>query len=177
MAEELYTREEARSLKIGLWVAFAIFLIVGLTIFARKNVSYSEGGKYYQLLARFNRTDGLLVGDLVRVAGMNVGKVVAARLDDNFKAILTLDIKEGVLLPDDSSASIVSSGLMGAKYIEIEPGGSMDMLPPGGEFSYTQDAMVLEELLDRIVGIGKANRKNASANNKNSNEEKVKETL
>ena len=53
----------------------------------------------------------------------------------------------------------------------------MDMLPPGGEFSYTQDAMVLEELLDRIVGIGKANRKNASANNKNSNEEKVKETL
>ena len=72
---------------------------------------------------------------------------------------MTLEIKDGIELPDDSSASIVSSGLMGPKYIEIEPGGSMDMLPKGGEFAYTQDAMVLEELLDRIVGIGKANRK------------------
>ena len=47
---------------------------------------------------------------------------------------------------------------MGSKYIEIEPGGSEDMLSPGDEFAYTQDAMVIEELLDRIVGIGKANR-------------------
>ena len=49
---------------------------------------------------------------------------------------------------------------MGNKYIEIEPGGSPDYLAPGGEFAYTQDAMVLEELIDRIIGIGKANRKN-----------------
>ena len=69
-----------------------------------------------------------------------------------------MEVKENVQLPDDSSASIVSSGLMGPKYIEIEPGGSFDMIAPGGEFSYTQDAMVIEELLDRIVGIGKANR-------------------
>lgn len=166
MAEELYTKEETRSLKIGLWVAFGILLIAGLTVSARKSISHIDGGKYYQLLARFNRTDGLLVGDLVRVAGMNVGKVVSATLDDNFKAILTLELKESVHLPDDSSASIVSSGLMGAKYIEIEPGGSEDMIPAGGEFAYTQDAMVLEELLDRIVSIGKANRAPASTENK-----------
>ena len=86
--------------------------------------------------------------------------MVDAKLDENFKAIMTLEIKDGILLPDDSSASIVSSGLMGAKYIEIEPGGSMDMIEPGGEFAYTQDAMVVEELLDRIVSIGKANRQN-----------------
>ncbi len=167
MTEELYTREETRSLKFGLWVAFGILLIAGLTVSARKNISHVEDGKYYQLLARFNRTDGLLVGDLVRVAGMNVGKVVAARLDDDFKAVLTLEVKENIQLPDDSSASIVSSGLMGAKYIEIEPGGSEDMIPAGGEFAYTQDAMVVEELLDRIVSIGKANRKQPETENKN----------
>ena len=100
----------------------------------------------------------MLVGDLVRLAGMNVGKVVDAKLGDGYKAILTLEINEKFKLPDDSSASIVSSGIMGPKYIEIEPGGSEDMIAPGGEFSYTQDAMVIEELLDRIVSIGKANR-------------------
>jgi len=60
----------------------------------------------------------------------------------------------------------LSNGILGGKYIEIEPGGSEDYITPGGEFTYTQDAMVLEELLDRIIGIGKANR------NKNSNKDK-----
>lgn len=158
MNKDVYSKDEENVLKVGLWVAFGIILISGLFLSVRKNISHVEDGKYYQIQARFNRTDGLLVGDLVRLAGMNVGKVVDAKLDDDFKAVLTLEIKDSVVLPDDSSASIVSSGLMGSKYIEIEPGGSEDMLSPGGEFAYTQDAMVVEELLDRIVGIGKANR-------------------
>ena len=49
---------------------------------------------------------------------------------------------------------------MGAKYIEIEPGGSEDFITTNGEFSYTQDAMVIEELIERIIGIGKAKRQN-----------------
>lgn len=159
LVRETYSREESKYLKIGFGVAAGILVIVASWIFANNRVIHLEEGRYYPVEARFNRTDGLLVGDLVRLAGMNVGKVVNARLDDNFKAILTLEVKDSVKLPDDSSASIVSSGLMGAKYIEIEPGGSEDMIPAGGEFSYTQDAMVLDELLDRIVSIGKANRK------------------
>lgn len=164
MSTDLYTKEEEKFLKVGLWVGLGILLIIGLFVTARRGVSHVEEGNYYQLHARFNRTDGLLVGDLVRLAGMNIGKVVDADLDDNFKAILTLEVKDTVELPDDSSASIVSSGLMGAKYIEIEPGGSEDIMPHGGEFSYTQDAMVIDELLDRIVGIGKANRQNMAKN-------------
>lgn len=159
LVKEMYSREETKYLKIGFGVAFGILLIVAFWGLANKRVSHQEEGRYYPVQARFNRTDGLLVGDLVRLAGMNVGKVVDAQLDDNFKAVLTLEIKDSVKLPDDSSASIVSSGIMGTKYIEIEPGGSEDMIPVGGEFTYTQDAMVVEELLDRIVGIGKANRK------------------
>lgn len=159
LIREVYTKEETRYLRIAFMVSLAVMLIVGLWIANKSRIRHAEAGSYYALDARFNRTDGLLVGDLVRVAGVNVGKVVSAKLDDNFKAVLTLEIRDSVRIPDDSSASIVSSGLMGAKYIEIEPGGSEDMLEPGDEFSYTQDAMVLEELLDRIVSIGKANRK------------------
>ena len=103
----------------------------------------------------------MLVLYWVIMAGMNFVKVVYAGLDEHFMAFLTMEIKDGIHIPDDSSASIVSSGIMGAKYIEIEPGGSEDYLQPGGEFSYTQDAMVIEELVDRIISIGKANRSKA----------------
>ena len=155
---ELYTKEETKNLKMGLSVLGIILLAFFIILFSRDDISHKDGGKYYQIYARFNRTDGLMIGDAVRVAGMDVGRVVGAKLDDNFKAIMTLEVKEAVKLPDDSSAAIVSSGVMGNKYIEIEPGGSQDMIAPGGEFSYTQDAMVLEELIERIIGIGKAKR-------------------
>ena len=175
LIKETYSREETKYLKIGFVVALGILAIVLFWISANNSISHQEKGSYYPVLARFNRTDGLLVGDLVRLAGMNVGKVVDARLDENFKAVMTLEIKEDVKLPDDSSASIVSSGLMGAKYIEIEPGGSEDMIEPNGEFAYTQDAMVLEELLDRIVSIGKANRNSEKKEINNSTEENINE--
>lgn len=156
--QEVYTKDETQSFQVGAYVALIILAIIGYKAWTARDVEHADDGSYYALDARFGRTDGLLVGDKVRLAGVTVGKVVNAKLDDHFNAILTLDIKEGVHIPDDSSASIVSSGLMGPKYIEIEPGGSEDFLTPGGEFSYTQDAMVIEELLDRIVSIGKANR-------------------
>ena len=155
---ELYTKEETKNLKMGLSVLGIILLAFFIILFSRDDISHKDGGKYYQIYARFNRTDGLMIGDAVRVAGMDVGRVVGAKLDDNFKAIMTLEVKEAVKLPDDSSAAIVSSGVMGNKYIEIEHGGAEDMIAPGGEFSYTQDAMVLEELIERIIGIGKAKR-------------------
>ena len=155
---ELYTKEETKNLKMGLSVLGIILLAFFIILFSRDDISHKDGGKYYQIYARFNRTDGLMIGDAVRVAGMDVGRVVGAKLDDNFKAIMTLEVKEAVKLPDESTATKVSSGVKGNKYIEIEPGGSEDMIAPGGEFSYTQDAMVLEELIERIIGIGKAKR-------------------
>ena len=163
---ELYSKEETRNLKIGLAALCLTFVAFFAILFSRDEISHQGGGKYYQLYARFNRTDGLLVGDAVRLAGMDIGRVVSARLDNNFKAVLTLEVKDQIRLPEDSSAAIVSSGVMGNKYIEIEPGGSEDMLFPGSEFSYTQDAMVLEELIERIIGIGKAKRQNQNGENK-----------
>lgn len=156
---ESYSKEETYSLKIGLYAALGI-LVVGLFVFfSNKSSSELENGNFYEITARFGRTDGLLVGDKVRLAGMTIGQVADAKLDEHFNAIMTLNVRDDVLIPDDSSASIVSSGLMGNKYIEIEPGGSPDYIQPGGIISYTQDALVIEELIDRIISIGKANQK------------------
>ena len=69
------------------------------------------------------------------MAGLKDGKEDDDRWAYHYKANLTKDIKAGIHIPDDSSASIVSSGLVGSKYIEIEPGGSEDMIAQGGEFS------------------------------------------
>ena len=155
---ELYSKDETKNLKVGLCVLLMIIIAVFAVVITRKDITHKDGGKYYKVYARYNRTDGLLVGDLVRLAGMDIGRVVDAQLDDNFKAILTLELNDNIKIPDDSSAAIVSSGIMGAKYIEIEPGGSEEMIAKGGEFAYTQDAMVIEELIERIIGIGKAKR-------------------
>ena len=158
---EKYSKEETKSIKIGLYAAIVVLALLGYLV-SGKGVKNTEAGSSYEVNARFGRTDGLLVGDKVRMAGMNIGTVTNAVLDDKFHAILTLDIIDSVKIPDDSSASIVSSGIMGNKYIEIEPGGSPDYIAPGGEFAYTQDAMVIEELIDRIISIGKANRKSCN---------------
>ena len=156
-----YSREEQNALKTGRYVTLALIALSLFYVSGRKAVEHQESGSYYPVYARFGRTDGLQVGDVVRLAGMPVGKVTAAKLDDKFNAILTLELKDGLKVPDDSSASIVSDGILGSKYIEIEPGGSEDYIPEGGEFSYTQDAMVLEELVERIIGMGKAKQQSA----------------
>ena len=164
---ELYSKEEHKNLKVGLCVIIMIIITAMTVIISRKDISHKDDGNYYKVYARYNRTDGLLVGDLVRLAGMDIGRVVDAKLDKDFKAILTLELNDNVKIPDDSSAAIVSSGIMGAKYIEIEPGGSEDMLTEGGEFVYTQDAMVIEELIERIIGIGKAKRQDKKGESNN----------
>lgn len=164
---ELYTKEETKNLKVGLSIIAIITLLILIISLSRNEISQKDGASYYDVYARYNRTDGLLVGDTVRLAGMDIGRVINAKLDKDFKAILTLRLNENIKIPDDSSAAIVSSGIMGNKYIEIEPGGSEDILVDGSEFTYTQDAMVLEELIERIIGIGKAKRQNKKENNTN----------
>lgn len=151
-----YSKEDTKAFKVGFYVSAVLFAILAFFIHSQQGYDQVDNGTYYKVNARFGRTDGLLVGDLVRLAGVDIGRVIKAELDGNFNAILTLEIKDSVKIPDDSSASIVSSAIMGSKYIEIDVGSSEDYIEPNGEFEYTQDAMVLEELLDRIVGMGKS---------------------
>ena len=156
--QEKFSIEETKALNVGICAIIVFAVLLFFMAFSGNDYKHIDKN-FYHINATFGRTDGLLVGDKVRMSGIDIGRVVDAKLDNNYNAILKLEIKAGLNIPDDSSASIVSSGLMGNKYIEIEPGGSEDFIPDNGEFSYTQDAMVLEELLDRIVAMGKNKNK------------------
>ena len=91
MKEDVYSQEEAKYLKVGIYAAFLIALIACVYVLNKDSMAHKEDGQYYTIDARFNRTDGLLVGDAVRLAGVDIGRVVNARLDEHFKAILSLD--------------------------------------------------------------------------------------
>ena len=153
-----FNKEELKNFVIGLCV-ICLFAAIMLLFKLQRNVWKDAEDTDYQIYATFNRTDGFVVGNKVRMSGIDVGRVVSSVLDDDFRATLTLQLKSDVQIPDDSSAAIVSSGIMGNKYIEIEPGGSEDYIEPNGEFTYTQDAMILDELIDRVISLGKAKRK------------------
>lgn len=150
-----FTKEELRNFIIGLGVL--IFCLIAFMIF-KWNQNDWENAEVtdYTVYATYNRTDGLEIGDKVRMAGIDIGYIADSVLDDDFRATLTFKIRKGIQIPDDSSAAIVSSGVMGNKYIEIDPGGSEDFIADNGEFSYTQDAIILGELIDRIISMGKA---------------------
>lgn len=155
-----FTKEELQDFIIGL-IVMTVVTVIALVYKWQSSVWADADNSDYAVYATFNRTDGLDIGSKVRLAGVDVGYVEDSVLDDDFRATLTLKIKAGVQIPDDSSAAIISSGIMGTKYVEIDAGGSEDFIGEGGEFEYTQDAMVIEELVDRIISMGKANRKKA----------------
>ncbi len=154
--EDKYSLEEIKTLRIGVLALFAIILISVITISHNASIKKDGIGSTYNLYASFGRTDGLNVGDVVRMSGVSIGRVVNSTLDEHFKSILTFEIDSQYRIPDDSSASIVSFGLIGGKYVEIDVGGSEDYLKPDATIDYTQDAMVLEELLERIISMGKS---------------------
>lgn len=173
--EEKYSVEESKTLRTGIITLLAILVAVFITISHNASIKGGKVGGAYEIYASFGRTDGLNVGDVVRMAGVNVGRVIEADLEENFTTKLTLEIDSKYKIPDDSSASIVSFGLIGGKYIEIDVGGSEDYVAPGGEISYTQDAMILEELLDRIISLGKSKQKAVHKESVKKTEEKIEE--
>lgn len=112
----------------------------------------------YDVSARFNRIDGIGPGSDVRLSGVSVGKVADEVLDERFGAVLTLRIRQGVPLTEDTAAAIHTDGLMGAKFIELQPGAADATIKPGGEITYTQDAVLLQDLLEMIIAQARAKR-------------------
>ena len=106
----------------------------------------------YTVTARFNAVDGLTVGSDVRVGGVKVGGVVAQSVDmAEFRAVVRMTIRADIRLPDDSVATVSSEGLLGGKYIRIDPGASATMLADNGEFANTRDIVSLEEMLGKVI--------------------------
>lgn len=123
--------------------AIVAVIAVGFFAFAAAQAGQTGGRGRYDLVARFQRVDGVAVGSDVRVSGVKVGVVRAVSLDtDTYLARLTLTIDNGVQVLDDSTARIATDGLLGGAYVAIEPAG-MDALPAGGEIPNTQGSVDL----------------------------------
>ena len=106
----------------------------------------------YTLRAKFDRADGLETGGDVRIPGIKVGRVLTQELDPaTFRAEITFSVRQGIELPADSSAAIVSSGLLGGKYLSVVPGGDDRVLADGGEIKLTQSSVNLEDLIGRYI--------------------------
>jgi len=128
-------------------------IAVGFFAFAAAQAGQSAHSGGYELIARFQRVDGVDVGSDVRVSGVKVGIVRAVVLEaETYLARLTLSIDHGVQVLDDSTARIASDGLLGGAYVAIEPAG-MDVLAAGGEIPNTQGAV---DLLTLFAGFAQS---------------------
>jgi phospholipid/cholesterol/gamma-HCH transport system substrate-binding protein len=107
--------------------------------------------KTYAVKLKFDNIGGLKARAPVKSAGVTVGRVGGIGFDSNtYQAIVTIDIDQQYQFPKDSSAKILTSGLLGEQYIGLEPGGDTDMLKNGDTNSMTQSAVVLENLIGQF---------------------------
>jgi phospholipid/cholesterol/gamma-HCH transport system substrate-binding protein len=122
--------------------------------------NYREGSSY-ALKARFTNIGQLKLRAPVKVAGVRVGSVSDIKLEpDKLDALVTLSIDRHYdKIPDDSAASVFTSGLLGDQYVSLNPGGSPDAFKNGDEVVLTQSSMQLEELIGKyLVGQGDAGK-------------------
>lgn len=122
----------------------------------------------YVIKANFANASGIALGSDVRVGGIKIGTVSDLTLDsESYEAVVFMQIRSATKLPKDSSASVVSSGLLGEKYIQITPGGDEKMLAGGGKIEFTQSAINLEEMIGKFMfsggGVDKNNQTSPNA--------------
>jgi len=114
--------------------------------------SQLNGSDGYELIARFDRVDGLDPGSDVRISGIKVGSVIAQSLDPGtFRAEVRFTMRADVELPSDTSAAVVSNGLLGGKYLALVPGGDEEILEPGDEVALTQSSVNFEDLIGKMI--------------------------
>ena len=143
-----------------IWIGAGIITVLVLLVLLVFGLNGGKGDSY-DVTARFSRADGLSTGSQVQAAGVPVGRIEELRLDENFRAVTVLRIEKGVVLDADSTASIVTDGLFGEKFIQLDVGGSDAVIGDGQEITYTEDSLVLEDLLELIISRAKQVRGNA----------------
>ena len=142
--------------KASIETAVGVFVFIGILCVGYLTVKLGKmellGKDYYFLQAQFQSVSGLKVGASVEMAGVPIGKVEAISLDtDELTARVRLKIQSGVIVTDDTIASVKTAGLIGDKYIKLSPGGSDIVLQSGDTLIETESALDLEELISKYV--------------------------
>ena len=133
-----------------------IFLFIGLLLIGYMTVKLGHvsffGDNTYPLYARFTSVTGLRTGSNVYMLGIEVGRVERLTMDQkDRKAEVELRIQQGIKIYDDAIASIKTEGLIGDKYLGIDPGGAGALLGSGGTITETQPAVEISELIGKYA--------------------------
>jgi phospholipid/cholesterol/gamma-HCH transport system substrate-binding protein len=140
---------------MDLWVGLFVALGIGaLLILSLKvgNLGTYGAGQSYNLVANFENIGGLKVRAPVKSAGVVVGRVTDIQFTlETYEAIVTMRIDEDYKFPNDTFASILTSGLLGEQYIGLDAGGEEAMLKDGDKIMITNSAIVLEEMISRFL--------------------------
>ena len=142
--------------KFAMETAVGVFFFVGLILIGIMTVKLGHvsffGEKTYPLSASFTSVTGLRVGSPVYMFGIEVGRVERLTMDQkNRKAAVELQIKQGIKVYDDAIATIKTEGLIGDKYLGIDPGGAGELLKPGGTITETQPDLDLGDLIGKYA--------------------------
>lgn len=136
---------------VGLFVAAGLAALFMLAMQV-SNLTVVTGNEGYEVTAQFENISGLKVRSPVTVAGVPVGRVVNIGFNNQtFEAVVKMRIGKEYQLPVDTSASVLTSGLLGEKYVGLEPGGAPEMLKNGSQIKLTQSALVLEQLIGQFL--------------------------
>ncbi len=127
-----------------------ILLLGGLLGFVNQKAAIDKDDEGFVLYAHFIKADGLMNGADVRVAGIKVGRLVEQTLSNGYQVRAKMAFSKPIELSTDSSVVIETDGLLGGKYLELMPGGDEEILASGDELAYSQDALILTDLLDKV---------------------------
>jgi phospholipid/cholesterol/gamma-HCH transport system substrate-binding protein len=129
-----------------------VLVVAALFLFFAYTTSQVGAVGGYPVTAQFERIDGIHDGSDVRVAGVKIGSVISESLDPKtYLATVKMSINPQYKLPDDTVAEIISSSLLGDKYMALVPGGSDKDIPAGGRIKYTQAPVSLENLIGQMI--------------------------
>ena len=133
-------------------MGIVVIFVAAFFLYFAYQVSDLQVVKGYDINARFLKVGGLNVGSDVRINGIKVGTVIAQNLDpEDYVADVKLSISSNIQLPKDSVVSVVSDGLVGNKFIKIEPGKSKEFLQNGDTVANTKDFKTLEDMVGEII--------------------------
>ena len=134
-------------------VGFLILLVtIIFFLFAKNEANIQDNVDGYIITARFDNIDGINTGSDVRLSGIKIGNIASYELDlETYEAVVKFNIKDNIKLPIDSIASIVSSGLLGKKYVSIDPGAEDVYLKTDENIIYTQSSLNIESLIGKFL--------------------------
>ena len=140
--------------KFDLELSVGLFMILGILCLGYLSIKLGKlevlGSQGYAVEAVFSNGGGIKSGSSVVIAGVEIGRVKQVSLYD-YQALVVMDLPLNVKIQEDAIASIKTRGLIGDKYIEITPGGSEELIGPGGKIRDTQSAVDLEGLISNYV--------------------------